>query len=152
MEKMNVSQTILIIEDSDDDYEAAKSALQDGKNFRNPLVRCETGQQGLDYLQGVGKYALPNRPPRPGLILLDLNLPGIDGREVLKILKEDKELRSIPVVVMTTSADERDIDDCYRIGANTYICKPLDWDSFFAAMARLKEYWFEIAVLPPVSK
>lgn len=146
--RLDQKQTILIVDDSDDDYEATARALQKGKNLANPLARCKDGQEALDYLHGEGAYAPPNKPVRPGIILLDLNMPGLDGRAVLKEIKNDPELRKIPVVVMTNSNNERDIEECYQMGANTYIVKPLNWTGFFEAMSRLKEYWFEIALLP----
>jgi two-component system response regulator len=82
------------------------------------------------------------------LILLDLNLPGTDGREVLEEIKNDPKLRTIPVIVLTTSSDGEDIEKCYRAGANSYIQKPVDLDGFFAAIQRLKNFWFEVALLP----
>lgn len=148
MGQLGAGQTILIIDDSDDDYDATVRALRKGKNLANPLHRCENGQDALDYLFGTGRDGGGASRARPGIILLDLNMPGIDGRRVLEKIKGDPELRSIPVIVMTNSDDQRDIDECYRIGANTYIVKPLNWASFFEAMSRLREYWFEIAVLP----
>ncbi len=152
MQGFNNSQMILIVEDNDDDFEAAEAALRETRNFRNPITRCATGQEALDYLQATGKFAGRDDLEKPGLILLDLNLPGLDGRDVLRKIKADHSLRLIPVVVMTSSADQRDIDRCYEAGANTYIVKPLDWDGFLAAVARLKEYWLEIALLPKVLK
>lgn len=141
-------QPILIVEDSDDDHEAIVRALKRGDNLRNPLARCDNGQDALDYLRGEGRFAGENKPQRPGLVLLDLNMPGLDGRAVLAEVKADEELRELPIIIMTTSSDERDIKDCYHIGANTYIVKPLDWPGFMDAMARLKEYWIELAWLP----
>lgn len=148
MARLDPTQTILIVDDSDDDYDATVRALQKGKNLRNPIHRCEDGQDALNYLFGRGRYASSEARPRPGIILLDLNMPGIDGRRVLAEIKNNQELKSIPVVVMTNSDDERDIEDCYEIGANTYIQKPLNWTGFFDAMQRLRQYWFEIAILP----
>jgi CheY-like chemotaxis protein len=148
MDKLGETQTILIVDDSDDDYDATVRALQKDKNLRNPLRRCEDGQEALDYLLQKNRYAAAGIAPRPGIILLDLNMPGIDGRRILAEIKKDDSLRSIPVVVMTHSEDDRDIETCYDMGANTYIKKPLNWTGFFEAMQRLKEYWFEIAVLP----
>lgn len=148
MKKVGLGQLILIVEDNDDDFEAAEQALRDTNNFRNPIRRCSSGREALDYLMNAGDFAPPCDGPVPGLILLDLNLPGMDGRDVLRSIKADPTLRLIPVVVMTSSQDQRDIDKCYEAGANTYIVKPLDWDNFFGAVARLKEYWFEIALLP----
>lgn len=142
------SQTILVVDDSDDDYDATARALYRGRNLRNPLRRCEDGQEALDYLFRTGRYTAKADAPRPGIILLDLNMPGIDGRAVLAKIKGDGSLCSIPVIVMTNSNAKRDIDACYEMGANTYIQKPLDWQSFLEAMDRLKEYWFEIAILP----
>lgn len=148
MDRLGETQTILIVDDSDDDYDATVRALQKDKNLRNPLRRCEDGQEALDYLFQQNRYAAAGTAPRPGIILLDLNMPGINGRRILAEIKKDDSLRSIPVVVMTHSEDERDIKTCYDMGANTYIKKPLNWTGFFEAMQRLKEYWFEIAVLP----
>jgi two-component system response regulator len=86
--------------------------------------------------------------PKPGLILLDLNMPGLDGRKTLQAIKSNLHWRKIPVVILTTSDDERDIEGCYALGANTYVQKPVDLDGLFSAVQRLKEYWFEIAILP----
>lgn len=148
MNRMDSTQTILIIDDSDDDFDATVRALRKDKNLKNPLHRCEDGMQALDYLFQRGLYQEPGTAVRPGIILLDLNMPGIDGRHVLAEIKNADDLKSIPVIVMTNSNDQRDIEDCYDMGANTYIQKPLNWSSFFEAMQRLKEYWFEIAILP----
>ena len=148
MTRVNSAQTILIVDDSDDDYDATVRALLKDKNMKNPLHRCEDGRQALDYLFRRGDYRRPKAAVRPGIILLDLNMPGIDGRKVLAEIKGDAKLKSIPVIIMTNSDDERDIECCYEMGANTYIRKPLNWSSFFEAMQRLKEYWFEIAILP----
>lgn len=142
------SQTILVVEDSDDDYDATVRALLRGTNLKNPIHRCEDGAETLDYLFRRNRYADPQCSPRPGIILLDLNMPGIDGRNVLQQIKSDAQLRSIPTIIMTNSDDERDISACYDMGANTYVRKPLNWVGFVDAVARLKEYWFEIAVLP----
>lgn len=148
MNSVTTTQTILIVDDSDDDFDATVRALTKDKNLKNPLHRCEDGKEALDYLFRRGQYQEPDAAPRPGIVLLDLNMPGIDGRQVLAEMKGDAALKRIPVVVMTNSNDERDIGDCYDIGANTYIQKPLNWARFFEAMERLKEYWFEIAILP----
>jgi two-component system response regulator len=139
MQPIPNSQAILLIDDNDDDVEASMRAFK-RTNMRNPIVRAATGAEALTMLR-AGQV-------NPGLILLDLNMPGLDGRRVLAILKGDVELRRIPVVILTTSSDERDVEDCYQLGANTYIQKPVDLDGLFAAIQRLKEYWFEIALLP----
>jgi CheY-like chemotaxis protein len=141
------SQPILLVEDSPEDFEATQRAFRKS-GLKNPLVRCEDGDQALDYLYRRGEYADPARSPRPGVVLLDLNLPGTDGRQVLSEIKGDERLRDIPVVVLTTSADERDITACYRAGANSYIQKPVDIDGFMKAIERLNGYWFEVVILP----
>ena len=151
MNSVSANQTILIVKDSDDDYDATVRALTNGTNLKNPIHRCEDGAETLDYLLRQGQYATLSDESLPGIILLDLNMPGLDGRKVLEQIKNDPALKSIPTIVMTNSKDERDINDCYLIGANTYVQKPLDWQGFFEAINRLKEYWFEIAVLPKSS-
>lgn len=148
MTRINVSQTILIVDDSDDDYNATVRALSKDGGLQNPLHRCEDGQQALDYLFYRGAYKDADKVGIPGIILLDLNLPGIDGRQVLAELKNDDKLKRVPVIVMTNSDADRDIEDCYRMGANTYIRKPFDWLEFCDAIRHLKEYWFDIAFLP----
>lgn len=139
-------QTILIVDDSDDDYETTIIALEE-TNLANPLARCENGQDAIDYLFKQGEY-IDDKTTKPGIILLDLNMPGIDGRKVLNKIKNDDNLKDIPVVILTTSSDERDIEECYKMGANTYVQKPVNLDNFMSAIKRLKEYWFEIAILP----
>ncbi len=111
-------------------------------------MHCEDGDQALDYLFHRGAYNDRKEYPLPGVILLDLNLPGTDGREVLAELKSCNELKKIPVIVLTTSSDERDIEQCYEHGANSYIHKPVDIEGFFKAIERLTNYWFEIVILP----
>jgi len=138
--RLRNAQPILIVEDSDDDFEATRRAF-DRANLINPIAHARCGEDALAYLQNSASV-------RPGLVLLDLNMPGLDGRKTLQMIKADEHLRDIPVVILTTSNDERDIRDCYAAGANTYIQKPVDLDGLFAAISRLTEYWFEIALLP----
>lgn len=142
------SQPVLIIDDSDDDFDATKRALNRSGNIRNPIYRCEDGQDALDFLKQQGRYADPGDDPRPGIILLDLNMPGMDGRQFLAEVKSSDSLKRIPVLVMTTSNSQNDIDYCYDMGANTYIQKPFDWAGFCEAVQRLKDHWLEIVVLP----
>jgi two-component system response regulator len=141
-QQMRHTQPILIVDDSDDDFYAAKRALVKASLY-NPIEHAVSGEEAIKMLQ-------TNTPskPRPGLILLDLNMPGIDGRQTLEIIKRDDALKSIPVVILTTSDDERDVDICYALGANTYIQKPVNFEGLIEAMNRLKGYWFEIAILP----
>lgn len=144
-----LTQPIMIVEDNDDDFEATERALKyGGPALKNTIIRCEDGRCALNYLMREGKFSAPESSPRPGVILLDLNMPGISGHEVLIQVKSNEHLRDIPVVILTTSENERDIDRCYAAGANTYIKKPVDLDNFFAAIRKLREYWFDLAILP----
>ena len=135
-------QPILIVDDNQDDFEATKRAFSK-TNLRNPITYARSGEEALRYLRSA-------EDGKPGIILLDLNMPGLDGRQTLEAIKRNAELRKIPVVVLTTSDDERDVKRCYELGANTYIQKPVDFDGLIAAIQQLKEYWFEIALLPKV--
>jgi CheY-like chemotaxis protein len=141
------NQPILLVEDSPEDYEATVRAFK-RSGLKNPIVRCEDGDSALDYLFRRGSYSDPEKSPRPGVILLDLNLPGTDGREVLLEIKRHEQVRHIPIIVLTTSTDDRDVDACYQAGANSYIQKPVDVDGFIRAIERLNGYWFEVVVLP----
>ena len=147
MNMVTPNQPILLVEDSPEDFEATVRAFN-RSGLRNPIVRCEDGDSALDYLHRRGRYAAPDQAPRPGVILLDLNLPGTDGREVLQEIKGNDQLRQIPVIVLTTSTDDRDVNACYQAGANSYIQKPVDMDGFIRAIERLNGYWFEVVVLP----
>jgi two-component system response regulator len=140
-------QTILLVEDSPEDYEATVRALRKA-GLANPIWRCEDGEEALNYLLRREAYADPAKSPEPGIILLDLNLPGTDGREVLEVIKASPRLRMIPVIVLTTSSDERDVERCYMAGANSYIKKPVDLEGFMRSIQRLKEFWFEIVIMP----
>ncbi|CAN5414128.1 response regulator [soil metagenome] len=146
-EQLNQSQTILLVEDNQDDYESTSRAFRKA-NLLNPIVWCQSGRDALDYLKQDGTYKPPRCAPRPGLILLDLNMPGMDGRKTLELIKQADTLKGIPVIILTTSADERDIEACYQTGANTYVQKPVSFDGLIEAIKRLKAYWFEIALLP----
>jgi len=141
------SQSILMVEDSEDDYEATTRAFKKA-NLHNPVFWCKSGGDALDYLKQEGAYKAAGNGSRPGLILLDLNMPGLDGRKTLQHIKEDVRLKRIPVIVLTTSADERDVQSCYQMGANTYVQKPVSFEGLIEAIKRLKAYWFEIALLP----
>ena len=140
IQKLRKSQPILVVEDSMDDFEATKRALAK-VNLANPILHAISGDAALDYLRGAAN-------PKPGLILLDLNMPGLDGRKTLQAIKQTNALKRIPVVILTTSNDDRDVSGCYEMGANTYIQKPVDFDGLISAIKELKEYWFSIALLP----
>jgi two-component system, response regulator len=138
---------VLVIEDSPEDFEATRRSLRRG-GLANPIVHLPDGDRALDYLFAGLDGEPAARPVAPGLILLDLNLPGTDGRQVLTRVKADERLRQVPVVVLTTSRDERDVHACYRAGANSYIQKPVDLSGFQRALRTLREYWFDVVVLP----
>ena len=144
---MSADSTILIIEDSIEDYEACVAALTHDNNLANPIAWCENGNDALDYLRKEGNFAGGDHD-LPGLILLDLNLPGLDGRDVLAVMKNDPVIKRVPVVVMTSSHDQVDIDRCYDAGANSFVVKPISLDGFLASVARLRDYWFKIVLLP----
>ena len=141
------TQPILLVEDSPEDFETTQRAFR-RSGLKNPIIRCSDGDEALDFLHRRGGYADPAKSPRPGVILLDLNLPGTDGREVLSDIKADPALQQIPVIVLTTSSDDRDVDACYRAGASSYIQKPVDLEGFMKAIERLNDYWFEVVILP----
>ena len=144
---MPETQPILLVEDSPEDFETTQRAFR-RSGLKNPIIRCADGDEALDFLHRRGGYADPAKSPRPGVILLDLNLPGTDGREVLSEIKANPALQQIPVIVLTTSSDERDVDACYRAGASSYIQKPVDLEGFMKAIERLNDYWFEVVILP----
>ncbi len=139
--------SILLVEDSPEDAEATLRALKKA-GMHAPVFHCESGDDGLDFLRHRGRFSDPIQAPRPCVILLDLNLPGTDGRDVLAEIKTDEQLKSIPVVVLTTSADNRDIEKCYHMGANSYIKKAVDFEKFSQTIQGLNDYWFNVVILP----
>ncbi|MEI7771218.1 MAG: response regulator [Chloroflexales bacterium] len=138
---------LLLIEDSDEDVAATVRGMR-RDDLEIVLSRCTTGDQALDYLYQRGRYADATAAPRPNLILLDLNLPGTDGRALLAVIKDDEDLKSIPVVVLTTSNNPKDIAICYQRGANSYQIKPVDYARFKHALQTMIAYWFQTATLP----
>jgi two-component system, response regulator len=141
------SIVILIADDDPDDRLMTKEALEE--NFlANELRFVEDGVELLNYLRREGKYENPADSPRPGIILLDLNMPKVDGREALKIIKSDPALKSIPVIVLTTSKADQDILNSYDLGVNCFISKPVSFSEFVEVTRRLGSYWFEIVQLP----
>ena len=139
--------TILMADDDADDRMLAKDALEESR-VRNELYFVEDGEDLLDYLNRRGKFSDAEKAPRPGLILLDLNMPRKDGREALREIKADPDLRRIPVVVMTTSKAEEDIFRSYDLGANSFITKPVTFDRLVELMKTLGHYWIEFVELP----
>lgn len=141
--------TILLADDDEDDRMLTQQALE-AAHISNSIEMVEDGEQLLDYLYQRGRYAGENgTAPRPGLILLDLNMPKLDGREALRVIKADPKLLDIPVVVLTTSRFEDDIALCYSLGVNSFISKPVTFTGLVEAMNVLGKYWLEIVELPP---
>lgn len=138
---------ILIVEDNDIDYRQTIKAFKES-HLGNPVYRCVDGDDALDFLYQRGKYTDPTTAPRPSIILLDLRMPGLDGKDVLREIKSSPELKSIPVVVLTTSEAAVDVDACYAAGANSYVPKPVTFEGYLKAVRSLEEYWFHIAILP----
>lgn len=137
---------ILMADDDDDDFVLTQKALRESK-LLNTLIRVKDGEELLDYLMNRGDYA-DVETSRPGVILLDLNMPRKDGREALKEIKSDPSLREIPVVVFTTSQAEEDIYRSYQLGVNSFITKPVTFENLISVMKALGKYWFEIVELP----
>lgn len=144
---IHVPGYVLLVEDSPEDRLATIRALRKAGVTRD-IHTCIDGDDALDFLLHKGKYETQERASMPGLILLDLNMPGTDGREVLAILKAHPIVKMIPVVVLTTSGDSRDIAGSYLAGASSYVTKPVDLHSFMESMRKLKEWWLETVVLP----
>ncbi|HVV01983.1 MAG TPA: response regulator [Verrucomicrobiae bacterium] len=138
---------IVMAEDDIDDQLLVKEALAEC-NWDADLRFVENGEELLDYLLHRGKYEATNASPRPGLILLDLNMPRKDGRSVLREIKGTEELRRIPVVVLTTSKADTDIETIYQLGANSFISKPVQFDGLVNLMRLLGQYWFQAVQLP----
>jgi CheY-like chemotaxis protein len=141
--------TILLADDDEDDREMARDALQDSR-LANDMRFAVDGQDLMDYLRREGSYAHPSvDAPRPGVILLDLNMPKKDGREALAEIKADPALRQIPIVVLTTSKDEEDVLRTYDLGVNSFITKPVTFGGLVEVLHTWTRYWFEIVDLPP---
>lgn len=136
---------ILLVEDSPGDARLAMEALKESK-IRNNLYHVEDGARALGFLKKQGEYM---DVPRPDVVLLDLNLPGKDGREVLEEIKMDDDLKRIPVVILTVSKDEQDILKAYNLHANCYITKPIDLDQFMKVVRSIEDFWLTIVKLPP---
>lgn len=147
MKGRRTTVTILMADDDEDDCMLAREALAESR-LANALYLVRDGEELMDYLHQRGKYTDRNLAPRPGLILLDLNMPKKDGREALREIKTDPQLKHIPIVVLTTSKAEEDIYRSYELGANSYITKPVTFASLVEVMRTIGKYWFEIVELP----
>lgn len=136
---------ILMVEDNPDDIELTVEALKDSR-VRNHLIVVKDGEEAISYLQGKGRY---QHAVRPDLILLDLNMPRKNGRDVLREIKNDPKLKRIPVVILTTSQAEEDIIHTYDLHANCYITKPLDFNQFLKVVKSIEDFWLTVVKLPP---
>lgn len=136
---------ILLVEDNLGDADLAREALE-GSKFHNKLHVVDDGEKAMAFLRREGPYA---GAPRPGLILLDLNLPRKDGRQVLAEIKADDDLRRIPVVILTTSSAEKDVIKSYDLHANCFITKPINLNQFLSVVKSIEDFWLSIVVLPP---
>jgi CheY-like chemotaxis protein len=139
---------ILIAEDDEEDRMLARDALEESR-LANPIFFVEDGVELLDYLHRRDRYAELGDSPRPGLILLDINMPRMTGLEALREIKEDPDLRRIPVIILTTSRADEDIIRSYDLGVNSFISKPVTFEGLVAVMRLLGSYWFEIVDLAP---
>lgn len=136
---INFDNSILVVEDCPEDYNFVIQTFKQW-NIENRIVYCQTGDDALDFLYKEGKYTNHTADFYPGVILLDLNLPGTDGREVLNEIKKDEKLKYIPVIIMTSSEDERDAQHCYRAGAHAFLHKPLDPQQLITTMSHVEGY------------
>ncbi|MGL5939785.1 MAG: response regulator [Waterburya sp.] len=143
----NNQQPLLIIEDSDEDFAALTRMINQAK-ILNPVYRCEDGEDALEFLYRQGEYEDETLSPRPSLIVLDLNLPGTDGREILAELKQDQDLKTIPIVIFSTSSHPRDVDACYRYGVSGYLVKPMNTERLNQLVKTFLDYWFKTVELP----
>jgi len=138
---------ILLAEDDDDDFYLTERALKENR-LRNEISRVKDGEELMRYLRHGGEFSKSQQAPEPSLILLDLNMPKMDGREALREIKSDPILHHIPVVVLTTSRAEEDVVRSYEFGVNSFITKPLTFQALVEAMKALGRYWFEVVALP----
>jgi two-component system, chemotaxis family, response regulator Rcp1 len=136
---------ILLVEDNPGDERLTREALKEGKVYNN-LHWAKDGVEALEFLRREGKHG---KAPRPDIILLDLNLPKKDGREVLEIIKSDEQLKHIPVVVLTTSKAEEDVLKSYALHANCYVTKPVDLEKFIVVVKSIDRFWLTVVTLPP---
>ena len=144
---MSLKKTILLVEDNPDDEMLTLRAMKKNK-ILNDIVVARDGAEALEYVFGVGKYEGRDIADAPQLILLDLNLPKIGGLEVLKRIREDTRTRLFPIVILTSSREERDLVESYKLGANSYIRKPVDFNQFIEAVQQLRLYWLVLNELP----
>ena len=145
---MNSNKAILLVEDNPDDEALTLRAFRKN-NIRNEVVVARDGAEALDYIFARGRFAGRSVADLPQVVLLDLKLPKVDGIEVLRQLRGDPRTRVLPIVVLTSSKEERDLSECYRLGCNSYVRKPVDFDQFIDAARQLELYWLLLNEPPP---
>ncbi|AFY42435.1 response regulator [Nostoc sp. PCC 7107] len=143
-----LNKPLLVVEDSNEDFKVLQRLMR-RLAVQNPIYRCTNGDEVLDLLYQEESSQNPNSIPTPSVILLDLNLPGIDGRDILERLKQDMCLKKIPIVVFTTSSNPKDIEFCYQKGANGYLVKPMDAQELQKTVQAFVDYWLESNTVPP---
>ena len=139
----HIEVEVLLVEDSPRDAEMTLRTLRK-RNLANNIVHVKDGQEALDWLLGTAAQAGRDAQPRPKVVLLDLKLPKVDGLEVLRAIRADQRTRLLPVVIMTSSQEQRDVVESYKLGVNSYVVKPVEFDAFSAAVAELGHYWLLI--------
>jgi CheY-like chemotaxis protein len=144
-------KVILLVEDNPDDVDLTLRALKKN-NIMNEVAVAQDGAEALDYLFGTGKYAGRNMNIMPEVVLLDLKLPKVDGLEVLQRIRADERTQLLPIVILTSSKEELDVINGYKLGANSYIRKPVDWNQFMEAVRQLGLYWLVLNVPPPLNR
>ena len=142
------SMTILLVEDNPDDEILTVRELQK-QSIVNEIIAVRDGVEALEYIFGTGQYARRDVRDLPRVVLLDLKLPKVDGLEVLRRIRADDRTKHIPVVVLTSSDDQRDVIESYRLGANSYVCKPVNFIQFQEAVRHVKFYWLRLNESPP---
>ena len=145
--ELQSNKVIMMVDDDPDDFFIVREVLREN-GFKNDFRLCADGEELMDYLYRRGRYADEEKNPMPGIILLDLNMPKVDGRQVLAEIKEHQELRHIPVIILTTSSDPLDIDICYRTGANSYIEKPQSFEMLSTVLTLAIKHWTRTTDLP----
>lgn len=142
---------ILLVEDNPADQEITRRALENAK-VHNELYIANDGVEALHYLRRQGKFADINESPRPDIILLDIDMPRMDGKQLLQVIKTDNDFKAIPVVMLTTSDHERDILETYHLGANAYITKPMELEKFIGVIKDFENFWLVLVNLPKSDK
>lgn len=145
---MRSEKAILLVEDNPDDEALTLRAFRKN-NIRNDVVVARDGVEALDYLFGRGRFVGRDTADVPQVVLLDLKLPKLDGIEVLRRVRGDPQMRTLPIVVLTSSKEDRDLSECYRLGCNSYVRKPVDFDQFMEAARQLGLYWLLLNEPPP---